>query len=137
MYAADGKCHLNISDGTYFTIMERADAAVITSNYPTPLCKDTDAVDYVLDYWNVNTGTCVSDRIFRTSKMSLASYLSTPAWTTSSTTTPTPSPITEVRIDNDIEARLNILFPTWIWDPLPPQVFVNNGHRSPPDRRPS
>ncbi|EGZ10500.1 hypothetical protein PHYSODRAFT_337312 [Phytophthora sojae] len=92
MYAADGKCHLSISDGTYFTITQRTDGAVIVSNYPTSLCKDTDAVTYVLDYWNVNTGTCMGDRIFRTSKMPLAAYVSTPATTTPSTWTPTPTP---------------------------------------------
>ncbi|KAE9021921.1 hypothetical protein PR001_g13271 [Phytophthora rubi] len=143
MYAADGKCHLSIYDGTYFTITQRSDGAVIASNYPTPLCKDTDAVVYVLDYWNVNTGTCMGDRIFRTSQMPLATNVSTPATTTPppSTWTPTPTPtqVTEVPVEDDIEARLNIMFPAWLWDPLPPQAFVNDGrrhHRSPSHRRP-
>ncbi|KAE9333506.1 hypothetical protein PR003_g13989 [Phytophthora rubi] len=148
MYAADGKCHLSIDDGAYFTIVQRSDGTVIVSNYPTQLCKDTDAVVYVFDYWNVNAGTCMGDRIFRTSLMPLATNVSTPATTTTPPTytptptptpTLTPTPITEVPVEDDIEARLNIMFPAWLWDPLPPQVFVNDGrphHRSPNHRRP-
>ncbi|KAG7384334.1 hypothetical protein PHYPSEUDO_002741 [Phytophthora pseudosyringae] len=148
MYVADGKCHLNASDGSYFTIIQDMEGTVAVASYSTPSCQESEAFNFVVDSWYVNTDRCFGDRVFRTSDMALPTAISAPVTpTTTPTTTPrtplppktwTPAPVTEIPVDDDAEARLTIMFPAWLWDPTPPRVFVDDGrrhHKTPGHRR--
>ncbi|KAG3031016.1 hypothetical protein PC119_g6086 [Phytophthora cactorum] len=66
-------------------------------------------------------GVCFGDRIFRTSKMAIATTISIPA-------TSTPIPQTTSPSVTEIEARLNTMFPAWLWDPIPPRIFESDGY---------
>ncbi|KAG3027092.1 hypothetical protein PC123_g6386 [Phytophthora cactorum] len=121
IYAADGKCHLNATDGTYFTIIQDMDGSIAVASYPTSSCKESEAVNFIVDSWYVNTDRCFGDRIFRTSKMAIATTISIPA-------TSTPIPQTTSPSVTEIEARLNTMFPAWLWDPIPPRIFESDGY---------
>ncbi|KAL4123816.1 hypothetical protein PRIC2_009662 [Phytophthora ramorum] len=145
MYAADGKCHLSPNDGKYFAFTQKSDGAVVITTYPTSSCQYQDAFVFVLDSWNVNTGTCVDNKIFRTSKRPLATEINTPptttpapqTWTPTPTPTAGPPPIT-VPVEDETEARLKIMFPDWLWESPPPRIFASDGrhyHQRSPDHR--
>ncbi|KAL4168381.1 hypothetical protein KRP22_011783 [Phytophthora ramorum] len=145
MYAADGKCHFSPNDGKYFAFTQKSDGAVVITTYPTSSCQYQDAFVFVLDSWNVNTGTCVDNKIFRTSKRPLATEINTPptttpapqTWTPTPTPTAGPPPIT-VPVEDETEARLKIMFPDWLWESPPPRIFASDGrhyHQRSPDHR--
>uniref|UniRef100_H3H9D9 Uncharacterized protein n=1 Tax=Phytophthora ramorum TaxID=164328 RepID=H3H9D9_PHYRM len=126
-------------------LVTKSDGAVVITTYPTSSCQYQDAFVFVLDSWNVNTGTCVDNKIFRTSKMPLATEINTPptttpapqTWTPTPTPTAGPPPIT-VPVEDETEARLKIMFPDWLWESPPPRIFASDGrhyHQRSPDHR--
>ncbi|GMF21738.1 unnamed protein product [Phytophthora fragariaefolia] len=110
VYRADGECYDSIADGTSFRILSTVGGSVTIATYPTSSCKDSEA-DYVtIGAKYIGTGKCFQSRLRLYANMT---GLLTPA---------NQNPATEI----DYQAREDIMFPEWLWEPAPRRVFESS-----------
>ncbi|GMF15791.1 unnamed protein product [Phytophthora lilii] len=130
IYGADGSCHPSVSDDNYFKVTKGPIGAVTISTYPSSLCNESQVEHFVVDGWFIDTEMCYEGRkVFRTSLTALAQTPSTrdpeepdvlsqtPPAPPSTTLTPAPTtsrPIAEAPVVDEIEARLNVMFPAFV-----------------------
>ncbi|KAJ8540751.1 hypothetical protein ON010_g12476 [Phytophthora cinnamomi] len=93
VYNADGQCHPSVIDETFFRIVPNTGSSLTMATYPTATCSDSDA-----EYITVGA-----------KQFSTEASLSPPS-------TPTTAD------DDEQKLREAILFPDWLWDPVPRQL---------------
>jgi len=113
-YMADSKCHFNITDGTSFQISRGASSTIIIAKYPTASCTDFEA-DYVMvGSKYINQDVCFAGNMKIYANMSSLVAPTSP---------PPPSPPV---VDVDSMTREQIMFPEWLWEPVPRRVFESD-----------
>ncbi|KAG7384347.1 hypothetical protein PHYPSEUDO_002754 [Phytophthora pseudosyringae] len=109
VYNADGECSNSIIDGTSFKILPKAGGSVTITTYPTTSCIDTVAEYVTVGAKYVNTDRCYEDKFRLYANMT--AFLS-------------PSSIEPPSTGIDYQARQEIMFPEWLWEPTPRRVLV-------------
>ncbi|GMF21735.1 unnamed protein product [Phytophthora fragariaefolia] len=109
VYKADGKCHPKVSDDTFFKITPGFGNSVTIASYPTSICSDFDAEYVTVGTKLINTGRC-----FKGNQRLYANM--------SSLFTPSPP----LMVDVESMTREQIMFPEWLWEPTPRQIFQSD-----------